>query len=99
MTSLKESAIAYVAPDKTKNIVDLPKVSTELVVETKEKKNRDGETFTIQYVTVDGEQYRVPSSVLGTLKLLLEDNPNLKEFKVKSTGQGLDTRYTVIPLQ
>lgn len=99
MTSLKESAIAYEAPAKTKNIVELPKVSTDWVVETKEAKNRDGETFTIQYVTVAGEQYRVPPSVLGTLKLLLEDNPNLEYFKVKATGQGLDTRYTVIPLQ
>lgn len=98
MATLKESAIAYEAPARTKNIADLPSVSTDLNVESKEIKTKEGETIEIQYVTVDGEQYRVPQSVLKSLKLMLEDNPNLKEFKVKKTGQGLDTEYTVIPL-
>jgi len=28
----------------------------------------------------------------------MEDNPSLENFKVKKTGEGMDTRYTVIPL-
>lgn len=98
MATLKENAIAYEAPARTKNIADLPRVSTDLNVESKEIKTKEGETIVIQYVTVDGEQYRVPQSVLKSLKLMLEDNPNMKDFKVKKTGQGLDTEYTVIPL-
>ncbi len=98
MATLKDNAIIYESPAKTKNIADLQRVSTDLEVESKEAKTREGESFTIQYVTVDGEQYRVPQTVFKSLKLMLEDNPNLKEFKVKKTGVGLETEYTVIPL-
>jgi hypothetical protein len=98
MTTLKSSALAYTAPAKLRNIVELPKVSVQQPLETKTGKNKDGEEYSIDYITVDGEQYRVPPSVLKSLKLILEENPNLKEFKVKKNGQGLDTEYTVIPL-
>jgi hypothetical protein len=47
---------------------------------------------------LDGEKYRVPNSVLKQLKVLLEDNPDLKKFKVKKSGVGLNTDYTVIPI-
>ena len=47
---------------------------------------------------INKERYRVPNSVLKQLKVLLEDNSNMKKFKVKKTGQGLNTDYTVIPL-
>jgi hypothetical protein len=47
---------------------------------------------------VNGEKYRVPQSVLNNLKAVLEDNPMLKTFKVKKTGEGMDTRYILIPL-
>jgi hypothetical protein len=48
---------------------------------------------------VDDEKYRVPISVIQQLQVMIEDNPNLKKFKVKKTGEGKDnTRYTVIPL-
>jgi len=46
---------------------------------------------------VDDEEYRVPTSVLKSLKVILEDKPDLKFFKVKKTGEGLKTEYTVIP--
>lgn len=97
--SLKDSALAYIAPARTKNICDLSKVSTALSLERKSGKSKDGEEYVIDYIVVDNEQYRVPASVLKSLKLILEDNPNLKEFKVKKTGTGLETEYTVIPLQ
>ena len=34
----------------------------------------------------------------SALEKFLEDNPNLKTFKVKKSGEGMETRYTVIPL-
>ena len=49
-------------------------------------------------INVDGEDYRVPDSVLKTLKVLLEDNPELEFFKVKSEGEGFHKKYTVIPI-
>ena len=98
MPTIKDSAIAYEGESKTKNIVELSKVSTALEITTKELKNKQGEKFILNYITVGGEQYRIPDSVLKSLKVILEDNPNLKEFRVKKQGTGMETTYTVIPL-
>jgi len=81
------------------NIADLPKVSTDLKVETKTGTNEKGDTFVYKTVNVEGNEYRVPMSVIRSLKAILEDNPNLQYFKVRKSGQGMDTTYTVIPLQ
>lgn len=96
--TLKEEAQAYTAPARTQNIADLPKVSTNLALESETFKNKEGEEFTIKTVLVDGVKYRVPVSVLNQLKVILEDNPKLENFKVKKTGAGMDTEYIVIPL-
>jgi len=96
--TIKESAQAYEGESKTRNISELSKVSTGLVVQTKELKNKAGEPFTLNYVEIDGESYRIPDSVLKSLKMILEDNPNLKEFRVKKQGAGMETSYTTIPL-
>jgi len=96
--SLKEEALESESTPRTKNIIELSQISTELKVLTETFKNKDGEEVTIKVVDVNGERYRVPQSVLNSLKVILEDNPNLKTFKVKKTGEGMDTRYTVIPL-
>lgn len=98
MATLKESAQAYIDTARTKNIADLAKVSVILNVESKTLKDKNGEEFTIDYVTIDDEQYRVPKTVFKALKIMLEDNPSLAFFRVKKTGYGLDTEYTVIPL-
>lgn len=95
--TLKEEAQAYES-HSVGNIADLPKVSTNFSVEDREGTNDEGKTFTYKVITVEGSEYRVPASVLKALKAILEDNPNLATFKVKKTGQGLATEYTVIPL-
>ena len=95
--SLKEAALESQPTTKTKNITELQQVSTELKVLSGSFK-KDGEEIKYNYIEVNGEEYRVPQSVLNALKVILEDNPNLKTFKVKKTGEGMDTRYTVIPL-
>lgn len=96
--SLKEMAQAYEAPAKTRNIADLDRVQTHLKIQTETNKNKEGEEFTINVITLEGIKYRVPNSVLNQLKVMLEDRPDLKEFKVRKTGHGLDTEYIVIPL-
>jgi len=48
---------------------------------------------------VNGERYRIPSTVLGGLKEILEEKPNMKKFKVKRKGTTkTDTSYTIIQL-
>ena len=97
MAKLSEEAQAY-EPPKTKNIADLEVVRTDLEIIEKEFTRSDGETFSMRVVTVDGEDYRVPVSVLKSLKAILEEKPGLKCFKVKRSGEGMKTEYTLIPL-
>ena|SRR3990167_9651632 len=95
--SLKEEAKAYV-PQQTKNISDLSEVSVELVLEDRKGKDKNGDEFAYRVIVVDGEDYRVPGKVLGDLKSILEKKPSLSKFAVSKKGTGLNTQYTVIPL-
>ena len=106
MTKLIDEANAY-EQKQTRNISDLDEVSVELEVKDdsftfkerdKETGNENEKTVNQKVIVVDGEKYRVPVSVLMQLKAHLEDNPNLKKFKVKKTGEGLKTEYVVIPI-
>ena len=103
MAKLKDEAMAY-EPQQTHNIAELPEVSVDIELQDDEFQTMDkrtGEEKTVhQKVTeIDGKKYRVPNSVIAQLKVLLEDNPNLQKFKVKVSGTGLNTDYTVIPIQ
>jgi len=103
MTNLRESSLTYES-NETKNITELAKVSTILELEERTfnegKLDKDGKSiqFSIKVVIVDGEEYRVPDSVRKQLKVHLEEKPDLEFFKVKSTGTGMNTAYTVIPM-
>ena len=101
MASLKDEAMAY-EPKMTHNIAELERVSIDINVEDDEYEVEDKEgnlkTIKQKVTTIDGIKYRVPNSVLNQLKILLQDNPNIKYIKVKKTGQGLNTDYTVIPI-
>lgn len=97
MSTLQEEAKAYV-PQRTKNIADLNEVTTDLEVMQGEGKDDKGKIFKYKYVELNGEQYRVPASVLGDLQEILKVKPNLKKFKVTKTGSGLNTDYKVIQL-
>lgn len=97
MGSLTDEAKAYESP-QTKNIAELERIPTSLQVEERTGTKKDGKSFTYNVVVLNGEDYRVPNSVLKALKAILEEKPDLKEFKVKKTGEGLNTEYTVVTL-
>lgn len=96
MATLKEEAQAY-EPPKTLNIAELDKISVDLDLKDGKGKNKDGEEFTYKYVEIDKKEYRVAGSILGGIKALLEKMPNLKFVSVLKQGQGMNTRYQVIP--
>lgn len=98
MATLKEEALKY-EPKQSKNIADLNSVSVLLPLYKETRQPKDGKPYVIQFVTMNGDEYRVPDSVLKDLKTHLEEKPNLLYFKVKKTGTGLTTEYTVIPLE
>lgn len=93
MGTLKEEAIKYQSKGKVKNISELPSVDTDIEV----LQDMEAE-FPYSYFQLNGERYKVPASVLASLKAILEENQDLKRFKVKKSGEGMDTRYTLIPL-
>ena len=97
MATIKESAKAYVQK-KTKSITELGAVSVELEIEDREFNDKDGKPFTIQVFEINGEEYRIPQSVVKQLKELLEEKPKMTKFKVRKTGEGMNTSYMVVPL-
>jgi len=100
MAKLKEEAEAY-TPGAFHNIAELDKVSVDIDVETENNTidTEDGQKEVENKVTViDGEKYRIPKSVLKQLKEYFKEKPDMKHFKVRKSGQGMNTNYTVIPL-
>jgi hypothetical protein len=104
MSKISEYAKAYEPIATTKNIADLPEVLTDLEIEDDtfeftDKKTGQMKTVDQKVIKINNETYRIPVSVIQQLKVILEDNPNLKKFKVKRSGSTKDdTRYQVIPL-
>lgn len=98
MGSLKEEAKNY-QPPKTLNIVDLDKVPIDLELKDGKGTDKEGEQFEYKYVEVDGKEYRVPGSVIGMLKQIIEKKPDTKVVSVIKQGTGLGTRYQVIPVE
>ena len=95
--TLGEVADEY-KPDKTMVISDLDEVSIDMKTDIYVGVGDDGKAFNYYYIEVGDMKYRVPQSVLTQLKVIKEEKPDMKLFKVKKTGEGMNTRYTVIPL-
>lgn len=83
----------------TKNIADLEEVSVETPIVTKTYKVGTPDEYESEIIEVNGQDYRVPFTVVLSIKELLKKFPNLKKFSVLRTGTGMtDTKYQVIPL-
>jgi len=93
MGTIKDEAKEYKPQSTVKNISELSSIDTDIAV----LYDQEAE-FPYKYIESNGERYKMPVSVLSALKSILEENPNLKKFKVKKQGEGMDTRYVVIPL-
>jgi uncharacterized protein YxjI len=104
MTKLSDFVQDFEPTSKTKNIAELKEVSTAIdliddTFEITDKATKQTKTVRQKVVVVNGEKYRVPTSVIAQLKVIMEDNPDCKKFKVKKSGTTMDdTRYQVIPL-
>ena len=92
MPNLKETAAAY-EPPKIRNVTDLDFISVEMQVQ--EEKEVEYPYF---YIMVEGERYKVPVSVLSNINDILQASPKITKFKVKKSGEGMKTKYSVIPL-
>lgn len=97
MSTIRNEAAGY-KPKQTKNVADLPQLDVDAELLDGKGTDDSGTEFKYKYIDVNGEEYRIPNVVIGNIKDLLEMNPKLKLVKVSKKGQGLQTRYTVMPL-
>ena len=98
--NMKEAAMAY-EDKKTLNISDLDQVPIDVPLETKKVKEGTPEEFEVTVALFEGEEYRVPRSVLKAVKALLADprTKGMTHFSVLRTGTTKDdTRYQVVPM-
>ena len=96
MATMREEAQAY-EPPQTMNISALDKIPVDLELIDGEGKDKDGNVFKYKYVEIDNKQYRVPGSVLGGIKAVLKKMPHVKYVTVDKEGEGMSTRYHVMP--
>lgn len=97
MVSIKTAAKNFVKK-QLRNISDLEAISVEVDIKSKTETRGDGTTYDYKYVEHNGEEYRVPESVLFSLQEMLKKKPNMKTFYVSKSGSGMNTKYTVVPL-
>ena len=92
MTNLKDTAQAYEAP-RVKNVADLPYISIDMEIHEESEVE-----YPYKYVQVDGERYKINNSVIADVKEILAQSPQIAKFKVLKKGEGMKTKYTVLPL-
>ena len=97
--SLGEFAKNYKSKQGYKNITELPKFSTDVLVQQDTGVDAQGQEFSYNYIEVNGDKYKMPDSVIAQIQACIIENANQKEFKVVKSGSGLNTRYTAVALQ
>jgi len=86
-------------PTRMKTIADVEVVSIKQIFHKDEpRETQDKEVYKVSYIVVDGEEYRVPNSVLEQLQTMMLEKPNMTTFKVSKKGEGKGTKYTLVPL-
>ena len=98
MSNIRETAKAYESP-KTPTVAELEALSLDTPIEEKTGKDKNGKAFSYKVAIVTGREFRVPSSVLKDIKALLAIRPNTKTVRIVKQGTGMDTSYTVVPLE
>ena len=100
--TFKEAAEEY-EPKRTANIADLEKFDVSESIEERTGKDSEGKTFAYNVLIRDGEEFRVPNTVLETVKGILAANKKhdkeITTFSVEKTGEGMGTKYQVISLE
>lgn len=92
-STLGEAADNY-EPMKLLTVADLEFITTDMPI----AENAEAD-YPYKYVIVDKKEYKIPNIVIATIKDMREMSPDLTKFKVKKSGEGKKTKYTVIPIQ
>ena len=102
MTTLKEAAQAY-EPKKTLNIADLDNFDVSEPIEERNGKDTDGKEFFYSVLIRDAKEYRIPTGVIADIKNILsayeKNGKDVSTFAVTKTGEGINTRYSIVALE
>ncbi len=102
MATLKETAQEY-EPKQTHNIADLESFDISEDVQTRKGTNAEGEKYEYFVLVRDGEDYRIPNTVMNDIKNIIEANAKhgkeTNMFAVEKKGEGIKSRYTIITLE
>lgn len=95
--NIKEKAQNWVPPPKITDISRIP-IEAEIFDDGEGVNPETDKPYTYSYMMLNDKEIRVPESVISQLKDQLKENPNMKAFKVTKKGEGILTRYTVVPI-
>lgn len=98
MTSFGEAAKEY-KPASSLTVADLEAVSISSEIKERVENKGQEDEYLKKFIVVDGVEYRVPNPVFKQLQAILKKKPDMKTFSVDKEGTGLNTTYTVIPLE
>jgi len=88
---------------KTANIADLENFDVSETMEEREGTDNDGKKFEYNVLVRDGKEYRIPNTVLESIKGILKANAKhdkkVNVFSVEKTGEGMNTKYQVVTIK
>ena len=96
--TLRETAKEYVSPT-TETIDKLDSFNIDIEVELVEYLDGSGKPFTVYETIIDEVKYRVPKTIIKQIQDYLHEKPDIKLVKVKKTGEGINSSYTLIVLE
>lgn len=74
-------------------------VIDDITLYEKEFNKEDGSTFSNEMFLLDDVEYRMPKSVIAGIQAVLKVEPDTQAFRVVKSGVGMNTKYTVVPVQ
>jgi hypothetical protein len=95
---LGQCAKEYI-PKTTRNIAEMEVVLLSYPVEQREGKDSSGKPYNYKVVIFNGEEFRVPDSVLSDIQEFQKIKPTLKSVKVSKRGTGMNTTYQVMVIE
>jgi hypothetical protein len=95
--NIRQRAEQYVPPPKINDLVRIP-IDIEIYDDGEGINPESQKGYSYSYISVNDREIRVPESVISQLKEQLKENPEMAAFKVTKKGEGILSKYTVVPI-
>jgi hypothetical protein len=92
------NALDFKIESKAKNITDLEIFAIATPLEVRKGTDKQGKAYSLIVAIVNGQEYRIPKTVIEQIQRLAKVNPSVTKVQVSKEGSGLGTKYFVTPL-